>query len=467
LTITDSGDNNFVHPLTFNNSGIVNLNSGTLNLVASDNGSTTGAFHLTAATTLNIGGRYTFAAGSTLDGAGDVFISIENRRLPSQPPLAYGGADPLAVAFNGGYAVTGGLTIRNIPVTFNTNTTIHDLILESATFGGSGTLTLTGTSTWKHAALNSPAIIVDGSLAATADTTATVPCPYPTLDGTAMTITSTGSLAIAGTDTFLFKNNASLTNNGVVSAGNPSSFNPALAISATTTNGGIFTNNGTLNLYATITISSSLTFINNGTINLNNGTFQRAASGTDGASSALNIAQRASYLTSTRSFTAGALSNGGSITISAGTATVTFGSSLAFRNTGMLVLRSGTLLLAAAQDPLTTGQFDVRPVATLEFAANYDFSSPAGPTLTGSGLLIVDADTTLTLPVDTAFTGTIQVDGQLIIAPALNPADINMTPHFTILPVPEPLSVILLSVAAPLLLIRRRQKLLLTHGALH
>ncbi len=48
-------------------------------------------------------------------------------------------------------------------------------------------------------------------------------------------------------------------------------------------------------------------------------------------------------------------------------------------------------------------------------------------------------------------------NGQLIIAPALNPANANMTPAFTLLPtsVPEPASLALLTLALPLLRKRR------------
>jgi hypothetical protein len=122
-----------------------------------------------------------------------------------------------------------------------------------------------------------------------------------------------------------------------------------------------------------------------------------------------------------------------------------------------LVVDNATLLLTAPQDPASTPTFFLAANATLDFAANYDFTS--GPSLSGTGLVIIDANTTFTLPIDTAFSGTIQVNGTLILTPALNPDNANITPAFTVLPTPIPEPATLLPLlAAPLLLNRRRTR---------
>jgi hypothetical protein len=108
-----------------------------------------------------------------------------------------------------------------------------------------------------------------------------------------------------------------------------------------------------------------------------------------------------------------------------------------------------------------SGVADFRISATLELAAFYNFSTPNAPTLSGDGTIIVDSTSNLTLPLDAPFTGTIQVNGSLTLTPPHNPA--ITAPSFTIigaytiaLPTPEPASLSLLALAAPLLLRRKR-----------
>jgi hypothetical protein len=141
-------------------------------------------------------------------------------------------------------------------------------------------------------------------------------------------------------------------------------------------------------------------------------------------------------------------------------ATRTLGAKLHFENTRSALVRSGTLFVAAPQQSATTGVFIALSPGTLEFAATYDFSSALGPTITGDGLVIVDGGATLTLPLDTAFSGTIQVDGTLVVAPPLDPANADILPAFSVRspPVPEPSALALLACGAPVLFARRRRR---------
>jgi hypothetical protein len=131
---------------------------------------------------------------------------------------------------------------------------------------------------------------------------------------------------------------------------------------------------------------------------------------------------------------------------------------------GTIDISNATLLLAASQDPSTTVHFDLAPDATLEFAASCDFSSPTGPTLTGSGLVIIDAGATLALPVDSAFAGTIKINGTLFLTAPRDPDSTLTTPAFTLFtapapaPAPEPASLSALALAAPLLARRRKRR---------
>jgi hypothetical protein len=121
-------------------------------------------------------------------------------------------------------------------------------------------------------------------------------------------------------------------------------------------------------------------------------------------------------------------------------------------------VRKGFLRFAGLQGSATTTAFTVAAAATIEFWNSFDFSSPANPTLNGSGLVIIRPGVTLTLPIDSAFTGTIQINGTLVLAPPLNPATFDGTPTFNVIgiPIPEPTALSTLLLASPLLLRRRR-----------
>jgi hypothetical protein len=125
---------------------------------------------------------------------------------------------------------------------------------------------------------------------------------------------------------------------------------------------------------------------------------------------------------------------------------------------GAITVDNAKFFLAAAQDPASPTTFAVDANATLEFAADYDLSSATDPTLTGAGTVIIDPGVTLTLSIDSAFAGTIEVNGTLFLTGPRDPGSTITTPNFTVrsAPVPEPASLALLAFAAPLLLRRRR-----------
>jgi hypothetical protein len=132
---------------------------------------------------------------------------------------------------------------------------------------------------------------------------------------------------------------------------------------------------------------------------------------------------------------------------------------LHFENTSTVRVRSGTLFVAALPAARDHRRLHRPLPGTLEFAATYDFSSALGPTITSDGLVIVDAGATLTLPLDIAFSGTIQVDGTLVVAPPLDPANTDILPAFSVRfpPGPEPAALALLACGAPVLFARRRR----------
>lgn len=381
---------------------------------------------------------------------------------------------------------------------------IDNLSLTGGTLTGTGSLTVGGTFNWSGAFIGIASIVATGTANLTLASPA--PPPYaPSLVATAFTLDSaaTFNLSLSTSQTFNFQQHATFTNNGTFNVltntnltGYPNGLSPHVP-------DGRFTNNGTLNIQKGLGVSSSINFDNAGTINIVKGNFIVAAVGNDSASSVINVSAGGHLVPFDRSFTTGTINNAGEIWINynspgnltnqatlggaglhlanAGALKV-FGGLLVlgdappapsqltltpatavpstFINTGTVEISdSATLHLYAAQDPATTGVFTLdTPNATLDLAADYSFATATDPTLTGNGLVIVDPGTALTLAADTAFTGTIQVEGTLIIAPPRDPnAPASSLMQFTVVSaVPEPASLGLLGAALVPLLGRRR-----------
>ena len=64
-----------LYNLAFNNTGTVNVQTGTLVLQGGDGGNTTGAFNISSGAVLNFGGGFSFGASSSFAGAGTVIFS--------------------------------------------------------------------------------------------------------------------------------------------------------------------------------------------------------------------------------------------------------------------------------------------------------------------------------------------------------------------------------------------------------
>jgi hypothetical protein len=435
--------------LAFSNSGDVYVNAGQFNLAASGSLTLGGNFHVAAGATLGLGADYSVTG--TLTGAGNLLIST------ALTPTNFGtvpwrGLN--AVTINGNDSLTGDTTIANVAVSFNAATTLHNLSVTSGTLGGSGTLTLVGDAVFSLGTVQVAGVIVNGTLAIGSNLQTT-----PTFDTTAVTVASGGSMTVSNMATFVLKGHASITNSGLLTFTNVQSVT-ASSFGSLQNPGGTITNEGTINLPTSTAFSSSVTFNNQGTINITHGSFQLAARGTDSADAAINVSSGAFFLGGVRDLLAGSLTNAGQIWVSSGTSTMTIGAGVTFANSGTLLVRNGTLVLAAAQQTESNGIFDAESGATLDFAASYDFSVAGDPTLTGGGLVIIDPGVTLTLAVDSAFAGTIQDNGTLVLAPARDPAHAGAVPAFTVLPaaVPEAGTLLLCVPAAGLLVGRRRRR---------
>jgi hypothetical protein len=119
--------------LVFNNSGAVEVNTGTLRVIGG--GTSTGTFAVANGATLDFAGAYALTGGAGVSGAGNVTFSA-------------GTVDVAAP-----YALTGTTTIGSGGrANFNTAATVPNLAL-SGTLGGTAALTLPNVFTWSGGTL--------------------------------------------------------------------------------------------------------------------------------------------------------------------------------------------------------------------------------------------------------------------------------------------------------------------------
>jgi hypothetical protein len=133
-TFTKSGGTgvtNFGGGVFLNNTGIVNVNSGTLALTGG--GTSTGTWNVGSGTTLNFANSHTLNAGTAVSGLGTGVIRFS------------GGT----TSFNAGsYSVAGTTQINGGTANFNAAASTNLLDLSSGFLGGTGTLTASGLTTF-------------------------------------------------------------------------------------------------------------------------------------------------------------------------------------------------------------------------------------------------------------------------------------------------------------------------------
>jgi hypothetical protein len=442
-------------PLFFN-SGNVEVRSGTFDMNAADAGSTSGTFTVDAGATLQLNSQLSFAAASSITGSGTVVIS--NGEFASYSP-------PPTISIGGQYNVYSTVIDEN-SVGFNSNAVTNAATITEASVSGAGSLTINGAFDIVDSRMGFSKLVLNGSgivnqtilpSQTCINGTATVILPnsraFPLASN--ITIGTTGSVTLSASSFPLdITSNCAIVNNGVlllhglVFEGYQGSLaNPV----------GHITNNGTLTVSGPNGFSGTTVFHNNGLLIVSGGTFAGAPVGFNSASGTFFLQDGTANLAA---MTAGTLINHGLLF-----ATGLFGPALNFENAGSVeITPNATLDLAAPQQPETTGLFYIIPNGILEFAADYDFSSPDGPSIghvdaPNDGLIIVDPGITLTLPSDAAFAGTIDVYGTLVIAPPLDSADAGLAPNFTVVyEVPEPATVGVLGMGTALLLMRPRRR---------
>jgi uncharacterized repeat protein (TIGR02543 family) len=139
-------------PVTFNNSSLVEIQTGRLALGGS--GTHSGRFEIAAGASLNFsagGGAHTADAASVITGAGDVIVSgaatitLAGLVNPSGTHTFSGGT----VNLNGTYICTNNpVTISGATVNFNGTSTVAIVNLSSGALGGSAVLNIMDTMNW-------------------------------------------------------------------------------------------------------------------------------------------------------------------------------------------------------------------------------------------------------------------------------------------------------------------------------
>jgi hypothetical protein len=436
-TLTTSGTNSFSASTTFNNNGLIKILAGS-------------SFTFVAAGTDAPGSSIVVDPGGRLQ----IFRKLLAGSLTNNGFIAPPGTQHLFIGngvdtytFNNNAAV---IIFPDLAVTLTVNAAFNDTPASSLSIGDTGSFTF-----------NSP-FSMQGSVAGagtfslalapnTTDPGSTLSGPYSLTGTTALSNAHAtfAPSANASTANLLLTSNATLSGNLTVTS--------ALTLDSSTINAALTTSTANISIKQSTAAAptldtTTLTIAANHTASVDTDATLHLHNASLINNGTLTIAHTVTLDTASA---AGTLHNAGLLTLSAAT---TLAADLTFQNPGAVDIQSGALLLAAAQDPLTTGTFTVESTATLQFAADYSFAAATDPTLSGDGLLVINPNTTLTLAIDTAFSGTIQVDGTLILAPARDPANQNTQPHFSILPtpIPEPATLSLLALAAPLFLRHRR-----------
>jgi len=373
-TVNNSGSLNADDPggtfqigsgLIFNNTGTVNAQAGELLLAATDAGSTTGSFSISAGATLAFAGTFTLASTASLAGAGTVDFE--------------GGTTTISTtninSMSGQIELTGGTLLFNVSDTFG----------DQLNWTGGVLAPNTGvTLTAAHGiAFGTGVPILDiGTLLNPSGETAT------------MGASGTSNLDMAAGATF--------DNAGTVSATNGGIFDVGGGIARTVDNSGTFNVSDT---GATFQIGSGLMFNNTGKLNVMSGmlamnaTYTGESGGTITVSSGATLTAGASFaqpagitnngalVFTGGSNTAGRITGTGSLTIETSTLQLDVGSGVSSQ--GQLVINGGTLDLTNNELIINYGS-GPDPIASIAAWIKNGYYNLPGPQIISSTITLDD-----------------------------------------------------------------------------
>ena len=271
---TGTGTSNIGNGITLTDTGAIQISTGTLSLRGGGTLSATATLTAATGTVLDFnGGTYIVPAGASISGVGNAVVSFTGA----------------SVTINGTYSVPGLTSVTNGEVDFNVPVTIGTLNQSAGTIAGTGTITVSGLTTWTGG----------------------------TMSGTGTTIANGGlTLGAAATNTQMFLDKRTLNNFGTATLiENSNSFGLLLSSGATFHNepgasfsflsdssitsnggspaGGTFVNDGTLSKTTgtgTSNISNGITLTDTGAIQISTGTLSLRGGGTLSATATLTAA---------------------------------------------------------------------------------------------------------------------------------------------------------------------------------
>jgi hypothetical protein len=240
-----TGTTTIVSAVTFNNSGTVEVLSGTLAIAAG--GSSSGVFTVAAGSAVTFTGSYTLDNGSNLLGAGVARVST------------------------GTLTVSGSVSVQNFELT-------------SGSLTGAGTLTVTGTMTWSGGTMSGT-----GSTAIAAGATLALSGNAAKQLGTRV-LSNAGAATWTGTGTLQLSSGAVITNlaGALFEVQNDSSvaYYCCGAVPPTFTNAGIFRKTTAT---GTTSIASTVAFNNSGAVDIESGIVRVSGNYAPAPSAALNV----------------------------------------------------------------------------------------------------------------------------------------------------------------------------------
>lgn len=277
-------------PVSFVNAGQVNVQAGTLIL---QTGAThTGHFAISSGALLQFEGGHVFSATSDITGAGNVLFNSVGTNV-SDGLFNVSGAVTFAGAtntFNGAFTAGSLLVPNGATFTFNNTTTLGSLAATNLLLGGSGDVSISGTSTWTGFGTMSGSgktIITPGSIFTFAPAASPKNLQRTFINNGAVNWGGTGALATLNLTNALFDNKPGASFNAFgdqysffgVSGAN--AFNNAGTFSKSGAGTASFTGNGTsivsLINTGTVLVSAGLlqldsSFTNSGTVSISGGT---------------------------------------------------------------------------------------------------------------------------------------------------------------------------------------------------
>jgi hypothetical protein len=373
--------------------GIVNLQSGTLNLASGGIAGSGSTFNGAPGTTLGLSG-YKLQSGSAVN-AGNVTFSGVNTVAGAFTATGTTSVQLGTTAFSGPSAPSfNALSIAGT-ATFSNNAAANSLALTGGTLtlGATGNFTVSGPTTVSGgtmqggtATLNGTVNLVDGGLS---------------LNGATLNLNGNATW----TNTFADSNDISLNNSTVIN--NNSVFTDSLNYSGGIQNGfsgtNVFNNMGTYMKTGAGTSTINVPFNNTsggpgtGIVNLSSGTLNLAAGGTGGSGSAFNGAPGTTLGFSGYNFQSGSAVNAGNVTFSgvntvAGTFTATGTTSVTGGTTTFSDLTFNGLVVsggatASINNNATASSLTVSNASTVDLGAAGNLTVTGTTTLSGFSTL--------------------------------------------------------------------------------